>query len=71
MLRCMYPRARLVPYVVQGWTRVFTRVTDVGLGAYLGYFLLYMTSVEFGVYWMHRLLHDIRPGYKCDTESRV
>lgn len=47
----------------QGWTRVFSRVSDVGVGAYLGYFVLYMTSVEFGVYWMHRLLHDIRPGY--------
>jgi hypothetical protein len=27
---------------------------QVGLPMYLAYFLLYMTSVEFGVYWMHR-----------------
>lgn len=49
--------------IEQGWTKAFSRVSDVGLAAYFGYFVLYMTSVEFGVYWMHRLLHDIRPGY--------
>ena len=48
---------------LQGWTRAFSRVSEVGVGAYLGYFVLYMTSVEFGVYWMHRLLHEIRFGY--------
>lgn len=48
---------------MQGWTRAFSRVSEVGVGAYLGYFVLYMTSVEFGVYWMHRLLHEIRFGY--------
>jgi len=36
----------------------------VGVGAYLAYFALYMALVEFGIYWMHRLLHDIRPGYR-------
>ena len=54
---------RLWPYL-QGWTKAFSRVSEVGMGAYLAYFVIYMTFVEFGVYWMHRLLHDIRPGYK-------
>jgi lathosterol oxidase len=31
---------------------------------YLLYFALYMTSVEFGVYWMHRGLHEIKAAYK-------
>lgn len=50
--------------VERGWTRVYSRVGDVGLPAYVGYFFLYMALVEFGVYWMHRLLHDIKAGYK-------
>ena len=33
------------------------RVADVGLGRYVLYFALYMTSVEFCVYWQHRILH--------------
>lgn len=48
----------------QGWTLAYARVSDVGLPRYLLYFALYMASVEFFVYWQHRLLHDIRPGYK-------
>ncbi|CAK0786650.1 hypothetical protein CVIRNUC_009864 [Coccomyxa viridis] len=50
--------------VERGWTRVYSRIDDVGLGWYLGYFLLYMASVEFFVYWMHRGLHDVRIGYR-------
>lgn len=43
--------------VEQGWTLAYTRVGDVGLKWYLAYFVLYMTSVEFFVYWQHRILH--------------
>ena len=50
--------------VERGWTRVYSRVDDVGLGWYIGYFVLYMASVEFFVYWMHRGLHDVRIGYR-------
>ena len=51
-------------YIVeQGWTLAYSRVSDVGIVWYIIYFILYMTSVEFFVYWQHRLLHDIRPGY--------
>ena len=48
----------------RGWTRAYTRVSDVGLGWHLAYFAAFMASVEFGVYWMHRLLHDVKSGYK-------
>lgn len=51
--------------VERGWTRVYSRIGDVGVGWYLGYFVLYMASVEFFVYWMHRGLHDVRTGYRC------
>lgn len=50
--------------VEQGWTRAYTRISDVGLGWYLAYFVMYMTCVEFFVYWMHRGLHDVKIGYK-------
>lgn len=48
----------------RGWTRCYARISDVGLRKYVLYFFLYMALVELGVYWMHRLLHDIRIGYR-------
>ena len=51
-------------FVEQGWTRAYSRVSDVGIGWYLAYFVLYMTCVEYFVYWMHRGLHDVKIGYK-------
>lgn len=48
----------------KGWTAAYPRVENVGLPLYLVYFVLYMTSVEFGVYWVHRLLHEIKWAYK-------
>lgn len=48
----------------RGWTRAYSRVADVGMLRHLAYFVAFMASVEFGVYWMHRLLHDIKIGYK-------
>lgn len=50
--------------VERGWTRAYPHISDVGLVWHLIYFVLYMTSVEFGVYWNHRLLHEIRWAYK-------
>ena len=49
----------------QGWTMAYARLSDVGLPLYILYFALYMTFVEFFVYWQHRLLHDIRIGYNA------
>ncbi|KAL6781587.1 Delta(7)-sterol-C5(6)-desaturase [Auxenochlorella protothecoides] len=50
--------------IEKGWTRTYSRVSDVGLPMYVVYFFTYMLSVEFFVYWAHRLLHEIKPGYK-------
>lgn len=43
----------------------YPRVENMGLPMYFVYFVLYMASIEFGVYWMHRGLHDIKWGYRC------
>ncbi|KAK9835622.1 hypothetical protein WJX74_004446 [Apatococcus lobatus] len=48
----------------QGWTRAYTRIDSIGVGKYWMYFALYMTSVEFFVYWMHRGLHEVKQGYR-------
>jgi len=50
--------------VEAGWTRVYSRIADVGAPRYLAYFAAYMACVELGVYWMHRGLHDVRLGYR-------
>jgi hypothetical protein len=47
-----------------GWTKSFPRINNVGWVAYVGYLAIYMVIVEFGIYWMHRELHDIIPLYK-------
>lgn len=48
----------------KGWTKCYPRIENVGLPLYVIYFFLYMASVEFGVYWMHRGLHEITWAYK-------
>lgn len=40
----------------------------MGLGRYVLYFALYMTSVEFFVYWQHRILH-MGVGYRCGARA--
>ncbi|KEH25364.1 delta(7)-sterol-C5(6)-desaturase-like protein [Medicago truncatula] len=47
-----------------GWTKSFPRINNLGWIAYIGYLAIYMVIVEFGIYWMHRKLHDIKPLYK-------
>ncbi|XP_054782821.1 delta(7)-sterol-C5(6)-desaturase-like [Prosopis cineraria] len=55
----------LSEYVVEnGWTKCFPRSSHVGWLAYLVYITVYLVIVEFGIYWMHRELHDIKPLYK-------
>ncbi|XP_030536794.1 delta(7)-sterol-C5(6)-desaturase-like [Rhodamnia argentea] len=52
-------------YMVEnGWTKCYSRVSDVGWLAYIVYMSIYLVLVEFGIYWMHRELHDIKPLYK-------
>ena len=49
--------------VERGYTLVYPRVDDFGVGAFVLFFVVYLTSVEFGVYWMHRSLHDVKSAY--------
>lgn len=52
-------------YMIEnGWTKCFSRINDVGFPAYLIYLVINLVVVEFGIYWMHRELHDIKPLYK-------
>jgi len=55
----------LTEWVVEnGYTRTYSRISDVGVLRYWAFFALYMVSVEFCVYWQHRGLHDITLGYR-------
>lgn len=55
----------LSEYMVEnGWTKCYPRISDVGWFAYLAYLAIYLVIVEFGIYWVHRELHDIKPLYK-------
>ncbi|KAJ7000542.1 hypothetical protein D5086_008514 [Populus alba] len=52
-------------YMIEnGWTKCFSSISEIGWFAYIIYFLIYLVIVEFGIYWMHRELHDIKPLYK-------
>ncbi|KAF4363278.1 hypothetical protein F8388_001819 [Cannabis sativa] len=52
-------------YMIEnGWTRCFSRINDIGWLGYFIYLAAYLVIVEFGIYWMHRELHDIKPLYK-------
>ena len=54
----------LTEHVVEkGWTVAYADLTVYSPLAYLAFFIVYMALVEWMVYWMHRLLHDIRPAY--------
>lgn len=44
--------------VERGWTKAYAGIEEVGYVAFVSYFALYMACVEFGVYWMHRMLHE-------------
>ncbi|GAV85551.1 FA_hydroxylase domain-containing protein [Cephalotus follicularis] len=52
-------------YMIEhGWTKCYSSIAEVGWLAYITYLVIYLTFVEFGIYWMHRELHDIKPLYK-------
>ncbi|KAJ6369687.1 hypothetical protein OIU76_028019, partial [Salix suchowensis] len=52
-------------YMIEnGWTKCYTSISEVGWFAYIMYMAIYLVIVEFGIYWMHRELHDIKPLYK-------
>jgi len=49
--------------ILSGYTRTYGRISSVGVPAYLCHIAVYMLSVEFGVYWQHRKLHEVRWAY--------
>ncbi|CAI5477484.1 unnamed protein product [Closterium sp. Yama58-4] len=49
--------------VETGWTRCYSQIRETAAPRYMLGLLLYMLIVEFGIYWAHRLLHDIKPLY--------
>ncbi|XP_047322455.1 delta(7)-sterol-C5(6)-desaturase-like [Impatiens glandulifera] len=52
-------------YVIEnGWTKCFSRANDVSVLTYLLYLVIYLLIIEVAIYWVHRLLHDIKPLYK-------
>lgn len=57
-------RSPTLTLYLQGLTYAYPRIENIGLPMYCVYFFLYMVSVEFGVYWMHRGLHEIKWAYK-------
>lgn len=50
--------------VENGWTRCYPRIGDVGWTNYVFHTLMFLAMLEFGIYWAHRLMHDIKPIYK-------
>ncbi|KAG0463067.1 hypothetical protein HPP92_021543 [Vanilla planifolia] len=60
---CVLPT--LSEYMVEsGWTRCTSRIGETGWPLYIIYLATYLVLCEFGIYWMHRELHDIKPLYK-------
>ncbi|RID81287.1 hypothetical protein BRARA_A03878 [Brassica rapa] len=52
-------------YMIEsGWTKCYSRVGEVSWILYFVSIAVYLVLVEFGIYWMHRELHDIKPLYK-------
>jgi lathosterol oxidase len=51
--------------ILSGYTRCYGRIGSVGLPLYLCHVALYMLSVEFGVYWQHRKLHEVKWAYQA------
>lgn len=55
----------LSEYMIErGWTRCYPSISDVGFLSYILLTIMYLVLVEFGIYWMHRGLHDCKPLYK-------
>ncbi|CAL1390662.1 unnamed protein product [Linum trigynum] len=50
--------------IENGWTKCYSGIYEVGWILYFCYLAIYLIFVEFGIYWMHRELHDIKPLYK-------
>jgi lathosterol oxidase len=49
--------------ILSGHTRVYGRLSSVSPAQYLAQVACYLLCVEFGVYWMHRKLHEVKWAY--------
>ncbi|XP_048496590.2 delta(7)-sterol-C5(6)-desaturase [Beta vulgaris subsp. vulgaris] len=47
-----------------GWTKCYPHISVMSWSSYVFYTLIYLILVEFGIYWAHRLMHEIKPIYK-------
>ena len=50
--------------VERGWSKCYSSIHEVGLFRHVISTFLYLALVEFGIYWVHRLLHDCKALYK-------
>ncbi|ESQ49856.1 hypothetical protein EUTSA_v10021274mg [Eutrema salsugineum] len=50
--------------IESGWTKCYSRIGEFSWILYFVSIATYLVLVEFGIYWMHRELHDIKPLYK-------
>nr|XP_018900768.1 PREDICTED: delta(7)-sterol-C5(6)-desaturase-like isoform X1 [Bemisia tabaci] len=54
----------LIEYVVEkGWTKCYAKLEEVSWATYIGNTIAYLMIIEFGIYWMHRWLHTVKPLY--------
>jgi len=52
-------------FVERGWTRAVSTIEEMGgFTGYVVYTIAYLFFVEWAIYWIHRLLHEIRWLYK-------
>ncbi|WOK93492.1 hypothetical protein Cni_G02190 [Canna indica] len=55
----------LTEYMIEkGWTKCYCSINEVGWPIYLTYVTIYLILIEFGVYWIHRELHEVKLLYK-------
>ncbi|GBG73803.1 hypothetical protein CBR_g17142 [Chara braunii] len=46
--------------IEQGWTKSYHSINEVGWPTYFLLLVLYFLVIEFAVYWVHRILHDVK-----------
>lgn len=50
--------------IEKGWTLCYAQIQEVSTAYYLLQLVAYLSIVEFGIYWAHRGLHDVKFLYK-------
>lgn len=47
-------------FVERGFSMAYYSVSEFGWLQWLGFTFIYLVWVEFGIYWIHRWLHEIK-----------